>query len=88
MYLFKKGLLPNYFCNMFTFASQLHSHYTRNCNHYYIPPCRTNIRNFSIRFQGPKFFNSETATIITYLPVELILETSQFGFKDLSFSIR
>ena len=58
MYLFKKGLLPNYFCNMFTFASQLHSHYTRNCNHYYIPPCRTNIRNFSIRFQGPKFFNS------------------------------
>ena len=46
---------------MFTLASQLHSHYTRNCNLYclyYIPPCRTNIRNFSIRFQGPKFFNS------------------------------
>ena len=57
MYLFK-GLLPNYFRNMFTLASQLHSHYTRNCNLYYIPPCRTNIRNFSIRFQGPKFFNS------------------------------
>ena len=57
MYLFKKGLLPNYFRNMFTLASQLHSH-TRNCNLYYIPPCRTNIRNFSIRFQGPKFFNS------------------------------
>ena len=58
MYLFKSGLLPNYFRNMFTLASQLHSHYTRNCNLYYIPPCRTNIRNFSIRFQGPKFFNS------------------------------
>ena len=58
MYLFKKGLLPNYFRNMFTLASQLHSHYTRNCNLYYIPPCRTNIRNFSIQFQGPKFFNS------------------------------
>ena len=58
MYLFKKGLLPNYFRNMFTLASQLHSHYTRNCNLYYIPPCRTNIRNVSIRFQGPKFFNS------------------------------
>ena len=58
MYLFKRGLLPNYFRNMFTLASQLHSHYTRNCNLYYIPPCRTNIRNFSIRFQGPKFFNS------------------------------
>ena len=58
MYLFKTGLLPNYFRNMFTVASQLHSHYTRNCNLYYIPPCQTNIRNFSIRFQGPKFFNS------------------------------
>ena len=29
-----------------------------------------------------------TATFITYLPVELIFETSQFGFKDLSFSTR
>ena len=58
MYLFKRGLLPSYFRNMFTLSSQLHSHYTRNCNLYYIPPCRTNIRNFSIRFQGPKFFNS------------------------------
>ena len=50
--------LPNYFRNMFTLASQLHLHYTRNCNLYYIAPCRTKIRNFSIRFQGPKFFNS------------------------------
>ena len=59
MYLFKRGLLPNYFRDMFTLAGQLHSHYTRNCNLFYIPPCRTNIRNFSIRlFQGPKFFNS------------------------------
>ena len=65
MYLiFKKGFLPNYFCNMFTLASQLHSHYTRNCNLYYIPPCRTNIRNFSIRFQGPsKFFDSLSSEI-------------------------
>ena len=28
MYLFKRGLLPNYFRDMFTLASQLHSHYT------------------------------------------------------------
>ena len=58
MYLFKRSLLPNYFRDMFTLASQLHSHYTRNCNLFYIPPCRTNIRNFSIRFQGPMLFNS------------------------------
>ena len=57
MYLFKRGLLPNYFRDMFTLASQLHSHYTRNCNLFYIPPCRINIRNSSIRFQGHMFFN-------------------------------
>ena len=58
MYLFKRGLLPNYFRDMFTLASQLYSHYTRNCNLFYIPPSRINIRNFSIRFQGHMFFNS------------------------------
>ena len=27
----------------------------------------------------------ENATFFTYLPVELIFDTSQFGFKDLNF---
>ena len=58
MYLIKRGLLPNYFREMFTLTSQIHSHNTRNSNLFYIFPCRTNIRNFSIRFQGPKLFNS------------------------------
>ena len=53
MYLFKRGLHPNYFPDIFTLASQLHSHYTRNCNLFL-----HNIRNFAIRFQGPMFFNS------------------------------
>ena len=30
MYPFKRGLLPNYFCDMFTLASQVHSYDTRN----------------------------------------------------------
>ena len=58
MYLFKRGLLPNYFRDMFTLASQIHSHNTRNSSLFYIPHCRNNFRKFSIRFQGPKFFNS------------------------------
>ena len=58
MYLFKRGLLPNYFRDMFTLASQIHSHNTRNSSLFYIPHCRTNFRKFSIRFQGPRFFNS------------------------------
>ena len=59
MYLFKKGLLPNYFQYMFILASQVHSYNTRNSNRkFYIFPCRTNFQKFSIRFQSPKFFNS------------------------------
>ena len=58
MYLFKRGLLPNYFRDMFTLASQIHSYNTRNSSLFYIPHCLTNFRKFSIRFQGPKFFIS------------------------------
>ena len=58
MYLFKRGLLPNYFRDMFTLASQIHSYNTRNSSLFCIPHCRTNFRKFSIRFQGPTFFNS------------------------------
>ena len=56
MYLFKRGLLPNYFRNMFTLC--IHSYNRRNSSLFYIPHCRTNFRKFSIRFQGPTFFNS------------------------------
>ena len=58
MYLFKRSLLPNYFRDMFTLASQIHSYKTRNSNLFHIPYGRTNLRKFSIRFQGPSFFNS------------------------------
>ena len=43
---------------MFTLARQIHSHNTRNSRVFYIRHCRTDFRKFSIRFQGPKFFNS------------------------------
>ena len=35
MYLFKRSLLPNYFRDMFTLASQIHSYNTRNSNLFY-----------------------------------------------------
>ena len=58
MFLYTKGLLPNTFNNMFTLTNQIHSYNTRNSNCFYIFPCRTNIRRFSIRFRGPQFYNS------------------------------
>ena len=58
MYLFKRGLLPNYSRDMFTLESQIHSYNIRNSSLFYILHYRTNFRKFSIRFQGPTFFNS------------------------------
>ena len=58
MYLFKRRLPPSYFRGMFTLASQIHSFNTRNSSLFYISHCQTNFRKFSIRFQGPTFFNS------------------------------
>ena len=58
MFFFCKGLLPNAFNDMFTPTNQIHSYDTRNSSKFYIPFFRTNIRKFSIRYQGPKFYNS------------------------------
>ena len=58
MYQYKSGLLPYSFNNMFLATRQVHSYGTRSSELFYLPQCRTNIRKFSISFQGPKFFNS------------------------------
>ena len=58
MYQYRSGLLPYSFNNMFLVTRQVHSYGTRSSELFYLPQCRTNIRKFSISFQGPKFFNS------------------------------
>ena len=80
MYLFKRGLLPNYFRDMFTLASQIHSHNTRNSSLFYIPHCRTNFRKFSIRFQGPWFFNSLSREIQNSESISLLAKDRKNPF--------
>lgn len=45
--------------------SQIHNNYcnTRNVLSFHLPLCRTNTRQFSIYFQGPKFYNSLNSVI-------------------------
>ena len=64
MYQYRSGLLPYSFNNMFLVTREVHSYGTRSSEHFYLPQCRTNIRKFSISFQGPKFFNSLSFEII------------------------
>ena len=63
MFSFKKGLLPYAFSEMFLMTNQIHHYNTRNSNSFYLFSCRTNIRQFVIRFQGPKLFNSFSTEI-------------------------
>lgn len=74
VYLYSKGFLPNSFRKMFTLTNQVHSYKTRNSNSFYIFPYRTNVRKFSIRFQGPKCFNS--------LPLDIRNATSIGSFCE------
>ena len=58
MFLFTNNSLSNCFKSMFMSTSQVYSYNTRTSKLFYMFPCKTNLRQFSIRFQGPKFFNS------------------------------
>ena len=58
MFSYKHGLLPACFDSFFILNSEVHSYLTRNAKSFHLPLCRTNICQFSIRYQGRKFFNS------------------------------
>ena len=62
MYLYKNGLLRDSFSDMFLLNCDIHSYNTRTLGHC-LPYCRTNVRKFLLRFQGPKIFNSLSSEI-------------------------
>ena len=62
MFSLKNSTLPSKFNNLFLINSQIHNYNTRNAHSFRLPLCRTNTRQFSIYFQGPKFYNSLNST--------------------------
>ena len=75
MYSCKNSFLPPGFNNNFSQNNQFHSYNTRNSHAYRLPYCHTNIKKFSVFFQGPKFFNS--------LDNEVVNSKSISSFKKL-----
>ena len=51
------GFLADVFTELFSMTNQVHSYYNRNSKSSYLFPARTNIRRFTLRFQGPRFFS-------------------------------
>ena len=97
MYQYRSGLLPYSFNNMFLVTRQVHSYGTRSSEHFYLPQCRTNIRKFSISFQGPKFFNSlltvqernkfyiELIVLYVHPKIAIMLDHSRLGLENKFF---
>ena len=83
MYKYKKNLLPLTFDNSFIKINQIHTYNTRTSKQYYIPTCRTKIRQFSASYQGPLFFNSLSSDICDASTVSLF----QSKLKMYLFSI-
>ena len=72
MYSYHHYLLPNSFRDLFLSNNQVHQYETRLASHYRPHFCRTNIKQFSIRYRGPKIWNS--------LPISLISSPSIIVF--------
>ena len=74
MFAFKISIVPRKFENIFTRNNQIHSYNTRYANSFRLPLCRTNIRQFSVFYKGPKFFNSLSPEITQALHLSHPLE--------------
>ena len=58
MFLYENNLSPVHFENLFILKRQVHNYNTRTVNEFYIAISRTNLRQFSIKYQGPVLYNN------------------------------
>ena len=58
MFSLNHSLLPSKFNNYVSLNKQVRSYATRHANDFHLPFCRTNLRKFSVSFQGPTYYNS------------------------------
>ena len=73
MFYYHNQLLPSMFLNVFETSHQVHNYGTRIANSYRPHFCRTNVKQFTILYQGPKIWNS--------LPGSIINSSSYLKFK-------
>ena len=77
MFYYQNQLLPPMFLNLFLTSSQVHNYGTRTANHYRSHSCRTNLKQFTVLYQGPKIWNS--------LPISILLQFSLLRKKCWNF---
>ena len=65
MFLYHNQLLPPSFLNLFVTSQQIHGYNTRVSQQYRPHTCRTNIKQFTVLYQGPKIWNSLPRSVIS-----------------------
>ena len=73
MFSYHHCLLPSPFLNLFLTSGQIHNYDTRTSAHFRAHTCRTNIKQFTILFRGPKIWNA--------LPLSITSSPSLSTFK-------
>ena len=73
MYSYQNHTLPSKFHCKFILQNQIHSYNTRNSYKFRLPFCHTRIKQFSVFYQGPKFYNT--------LNTDIVNSSSPFSFK-------
>ena len=63
MFLYHNNLLSPLFRNLFMTNSQVHRYDTRTASNYRVHSCRTNIKKFTILYQGPRIWNCLPASV-------------------------
>ena len=79
MFYYHNLLLPPMFLNLFLTSGQVHNYGTRTGSCYPSHSCRTNLKQFTILYQGPKVWNSLLISI-TSSSSFLTLKTKMLGF--------
>ena len=63
MFRYHNNLLPLLFLNLFMTSSQAHRYDTRTAGNYRVHSCRTNIKKFTILYQGSRVWNCLPSSI-------------------------
>ena len=58
MFCYKNLMLPPILLNLFVTNNQVHNYNTRIADNYCPQACQTNLKQFTILFQGPKIWNA------------------------------
>ena len=80
MFRYVNNLLPDHFEGLFLSKNQVHRYDTRNVNEFYIATSRTNLRQFSIKYQGPILYNNLPHSIVNSVSFSSFIEKLKNNF--------